>query len=140
MQTVIFRIHDDEYALPVMSVAEVIRMVALRTWPDTPAWIAGVVNLRGNVIPVIDLRKRLHFDASPLHSNTPILIVTAGNRRFGVIVDALVEVADLPDANIEQIAVTAPPQFAVQQLAHLAHRVIMILAPDRLSESALMIA
>ena len=135
MQTVIFRIQNNEYALPVTHVAEVVRMVALKTLPDAPIWLAGLVNLRGHVIPVMDLRRRLHLDAPPPESNTPILIVQTGNRQFGVIVESLVEVTDLPDANLEQVEVADIPQFAVQQVAHWERRVIMILAADKLAES-----
>ena len=128
MQTVIFRIQNNEYALPVTHVAEVVRMVALKTLPDAPIWLAGLVNLRGHVIPVMDLRRRLHLDAPPPESNTPILIVQTGNRQFGVIVESLVEVTDLPDANLEQVEVADIPQFAVQHVAQWERRVIMILA------------
>jgi len=133
MQAVIFRLHVDEYGLDVTAVTEVVRMVALTTLPDAPAWMAGVVNLRGHVIPVMDLRRRLHLPEQAPDRNTPILIVQAGEQRFGVIVDAVVEVLELPAASIEAITAPTFPQLAVQQLVHLGQRMILLLDPSRLA-------
>ncbi|MFZ1769819.1 MAG: chemotaxis protein CheW [Caldilinea sp.] len=135
MQAVIFRLQHDEYALNVTAVSEVVRMVALTPLPDAPEWIAGVVNLRGHVIPVIDLRRRLHLSVQPPDRNTSILIVQTDAQCFGMIVDALVEVLDLPAASIETITAPTTPRFAIQQLIHLDHRVILLLNPSTLSES-----
>ena len=63
MQAILFRLQADEYAFEVSAVTEAVRMVALAALPDAPEWLAGVVNMRGHIMPVIDLRRCLHLPA-----------------------------------------------------------------------------
>ncbi len=133
MQTMIFAVGAREYALDVTAIVEVVRMVALTTLPDAPDWLAGVVNLRGHVIAVMDLRRRLALPALAPHRNTPIIIAQAAGEQFGIIVDRLVEVIDLPGASVEQITGALPAHFAVHRLAHLDQRVVMVLDTTQLA-------
>lgn len=133
MHTVVFQLHDNEYGFDVATVAEVVRMVALTMLPDAPDWLAGVVNLRGHVIPVMDLRRWLHLPAAAPEINTPILIVRVEGQHFGVIADELVEVIDLPDAIIQKATAPDGTLSAVHQMARLDHRVILLLDPSKLS-------
>src|SRR5205809_5151739 len=73
-QLVVFRIEKSEYALPVGNVGEILRMVAIAPVPEAPSWLPGVINLRGKVIPVIDLRVRLGLASKPVGINTPIVV------------------------------------------------------------------
>jgi purine-binding chemotaxis protein CheW len=100
---VVFSAGGSDYALRIGDVAEVLRMVAVRPLPDSPHWQAGAVNLRGTVIPVIDLRARLGVDAV-IGLDTPILIVGKGSEQLGLIVDS---VEDLLSVTPEQ---TSSPQ------------------------------
>lgn len=135
MRAIMFRLHGDEYALEVSAVSEAVRMVALAALPDAPDWLAGVVNMRGHIMPVIDLRRRLHLPAPPPDINTPIIIVHAGNQQFGAIVDALDAVIDLPDGAVEDLAGPQAGHPALLCLAHLDDRVVKILDPSSLAAS-----
>jgi purine-binding chemotaxis protein CheW len=102
-QWVVFQLAEHEYALRLESVSEVLRMVAITPLPEAPAWLAGVINLRGQVIAVTDLRLRLGLPAPTPGLNTPIIVVEADGRQLGLIADSVVEVlaqaaepADLP--------------------------------------------
>ena len=80
-------------AFPIARILELIRMVAISPLPDAPEWIPGVINLRGTVVPVVDLRKRFGISAEPCGLETPIAIFESGDRLVGAIADAAVEVA-----------------------------------------------
>lgn len=135
MQAIMFRLQDDDYALEVSSVSEVVRMVALATLPDAPDWLAGVVNMRGHIMPVVDLRRWLHLPAPRPDLTTPIIIVHAGEQQFGAIVDALDAVIELPDVVVERLAGPQTGYAALLGLAHLDDRVIKILDPHSLAAS-----
>ena len=91
-QWVVFRLAEHEYALRLESVSEVLRMVAITPLPEAAPWLAGVINRRGRVITVIDLRVRLGLPAPAPGLTTPIIVVEADGRQLGVIADSVVEV------------------------------------------------
>jgi purine-binding chemotaxis protein CheW len=96
-QWVIFRVLSREYALRLEHVVEVLRMVAVTAAPEAPAWLLGLINLRGRVIPVIDMRARLGLPSQTPGLNTPIVVVkTEARREVGLMVDAVVELLALP--------------------------------------------
>lgn len=134
MQAIRFCLDEDEYGFDILAVLEVVRMVALTPLPDVPEWLSGVVNLRGHVIPVIDLRQRLHLPPQAPGLNTPIIIAQSAARPFGVIVDRLDTVIELDGNVVEQIATPETGQRAlVAGLAHLEHRVVKLLNVDALA-------
>ena len=87
-------------ALPTARILELIRMVAISPLPDAPEWIPGVINLRGTLVPVVDLRKRFGISAEPNGLETPIAIFESGDRLVGVIADAAVEVAAVTEDSL----------------------------------------
>ena len=91
-QWVVFRLAEQEYALRLENVSEVLRMVAITPLPEAPPWLAGMINLRGRVIAVTDLRLRLGLPAPAHGLNTPIIVVEADGRQLGLIADSVVEV------------------------------------------------
>ncbi|MFZ1404781.1 MAG: chemotaxis protein CheW, partial [Anaerolineae bacterium] len=84
VQLVVFEVGQRAYALRVEQVIEVLRMVAIAPLPDTPPWLAGMLNFRGQVIPVMDLRTRLGAPRPQPDLNTPIMVVTTGERMAGL--------------------------------------------------------
>jgi purine-binding chemotaxis protein CheW len=130
-QLVVFQLHEHEYALPATRVVEVLRMVALTPVPEAPAWLPGVLNLRGFVIPVVDLRTRLGLPADAYALNTPIIVVNGRNRRLGLIADAMVDVVALTADALEHFERSAADQSVVVALAHTGNRVILVLDADR---------
>jgi purine-binding chemotaxis protein CheW len=89
-------------AFPTIRILELIRMVAISPLPDTPEWIPGVVNLRGTMVPVVDLRKRLGIRAEPVGLDTPIAISESRGRPVGLIADAAVEVIPVTEENVSE--------------------------------------
>lgn len=105
IQIACFRLGDDLYAADIMRIREIIRPQKLTSLPKSPSFVEGVLNLRGTVIPVIDLRKRFDFPAADLDKNTRLLIVTVGRQLLGLEVDEVTEVITIHLTDIKP-----PPQ------------------------------
>jgi len=93
IQLVVFRLDEEEYAMPVEDVQVVINMTEITPVPNSPSFVAGLINLRGKVIPVIDLEKR--FGLQRNNSNIElkhVVVIDIPNSSFGVIVDEVIEV------------------------------------------------
>lgn len=101
---VTFRLAGETYALPVTSVLEILRVAGITRVPHAPPVIRGVTNMRGKVLPVVDLRVRLAMDPAELTPASRILVVTSRGRLLGLLVDAVHQVERL-DRN----AVQPPP-------------------------------
>jgi purine-binding chemotaxis protein CheW len=95
VQIVGFILGDGHYGLDIMGVEEIIRMLDITPVPRAPAFVEGIINLRGRIIPVVDLRKRLHMTPLPHSGNTRIVVMKVDERRLGFIVDKVEEVMDI---------------------------------------------
>ena len=105
IQIACFRLGEDLYAADIMRIKEIIRPQKLTSLPKSPAFVEGVLNLRGTVIPVIDLRKRFDFPVASHDKNTRLLIVAVGRQLLGLEVDEVTEVITLYVKDIKP-----PPQ------------------------------
>lgn len=100
-QLVVFKLADETYGVEISQVHEIIRMQDITKVPRTADFIEGVINLRGNVIPVIDLRKRFLFKDREDTSSTRIIIIEVENYTVGMIVDSVLEVSIVTADSIE---------------------------------------
>jgi len=100
-----FKLADEEYGLEILKVREIIGMMAITSLPRTPMFVRGVINLRGKVIPVIDLRKKFDLAGADDTDLTCIIVVdvTAQNAviQIGILVDSVSEVLDIRGEDIE---------------------------------------
>lgn len=92
LQLVTFRIGNEEYGVDILHVQEIIRMIDITRMPSTPEHIDGVINLRGNIIAVMDLRTRFGMEQKPHDSQTRIMVVNVSGTVMGFVVDAVSEV------------------------------------------------
>jgi purine-binding chemotaxis protein CheW len=100
-QLVVFQLANETYGIEISAVHEIIRLQSVTRVPRTPDFVEGVINLRGKIVPVIDLHKRFRL---PLEEETPhsrIIVVEVMGVMVGMIVDSVSEVLRLPVANIE---------------------------------------
>ncbi len=101
-----FRLADEEYGLEILKVQEIIRMQAVTRVPRTPDYVRGVINLRGKVIPVVELRKKFSFAPSEDTDKTCIIVVQISSSDvsivMGIIIDEVREVLDIAADNIEE--------------------------------------
>lgn len=102
MQLVGFKIADELFGVDILMVQEIIRSAPITAVPNSPEFVEGVINLRGDIIPVIDLRKRLNlFSDQSERIKTWILILDIGGRVSGFIVDMVTEVLKIDEGDIE---------------------------------------
>ena len=96
-----FVLAEEEYGIEILKVREIIGMMIITAVPRTPEYVKGVVNLRGKVIPVIDLRLNFGMEAGAATEQTCIIVVDVEGVEMGVMVDRVSEVLDIADEEIE---------------------------------------
>ncbi len=101
VQLVVFKIGDEEFGVEINQVREIVKLVSITRMPKAPVFIEGVVNLRGQIITVIDLAKRLDLPSTGKTDSTRIMVVEVGEDTVGMIVDSVSEVLRLSTDNIE---------------------------------------
>lgn len=92
LQLVVFSLGREEFAVEVTQVREIMRMEEITRMPKSPHFVEGIINLRGQIIAVIDLAKRLNIEAQERSGDTRIIVVEAGDVKVGMIVDSVSEV------------------------------------------------
>lgn len=101
IKVIVFQIKDKEYAIPVDRVSGIEKLMHITRVPKTVAFIKGVINLRGVITPIIDLRIRFGFEEVEYNDDTRIIIVVIDDMEVGLIVDSANDVLDIPVASIE---------------------------------------
>lgn len=101
----IFKLDGNEYGIDITKTIKIIETkIKITRVPKTPEYIKGVINLRGEIIPVMDLRKRLELSESDFTKETGIIVLKIDDISIGIIVDSVEEVLELSDSSIEGIA------------------------------------
>lgn len=136
LQLVIFRLNKEEYGLPITKVQEINRLVPITKLPQTPAFVEGIINLRGRIIPIIDLRKRFQLAAKESDDDSRIIIVEVSGQTVGVIVDSVAEVVRILRAEVEP----PPPAFIldakfIEGVGKVEDRLLILLNIDRILTS-----
>ena len=128
-QLVIFDLAEETYGVDIGSVREIIRIQEITKVPRTPEFVEGVINLRGKVIPVIDLRKRFGFGQADATKDTRIVVVDIGDNDIGVVVDAVTEVLRLAADAVEPPTglITTTDSDYLLGIAKLESRLIILL-------------
>lgn len=132
IQLVVFKLGREEYGVSILQVQEIKRITEITRVPHSPDYIKGVMNLRGSVLPVIDLKKRLNLPPEEYTDDTRIIIIKVEEITVGMIVDAVSEVTTIDQSNIE------PPQAVVGGIAadylsgvgKLENRLLILLNTD----------
>ncbi len=101
LRYVTFRLEEEVYGINVMQVQEVLRVTEIAPVPGAPHYVLGIINLRGNVVTVVDTRERLGLGAKDMEDSTRIVIIEADKMVVGILVDAVAEVVDLRTSEIE---------------------------------------
>lgn len=135
LQLVIFRLGAEEFGVPIMAVQEIVRVPEqLTKVPRTPAFVEGVINLRGAVLPVIDQRSRLGLAPLPRNDRQRIMVFTLGDHRTGFIVDSVAEVLRVPRQCLAPAPALSEAQSRmIREVARLdGQRLIMLIDPPQL--------
>jgi purine-binding chemotaxis protein CheW len=133
LQLVVFQLANETYGVDIAQVSEIRELQKITRVPRCPEFIEGIINLRGRIIPVVDLRTRFGLPAEEWTANTRIVVVEIGGNTIGVIVDAVLEVL-----NIHSEAIEPPPPVIANLdsdflfgVAKLDQRLIILLDLDR---------
>ena len=97
-----FALSNEEYGIEILRVREIIGLMDITTVPQTPDYMKGVINLRGKVIPVIDLRMKFSMQEEIHTQETCVIVVEVNNTSIGIIVDSVSEVLDIKSGDIEE--------------------------------------
>ncbi|KJR43145.1 chemotaxis protein CheW [Candidatus Magnetoovum chiemensis] len=134
MQLVTFTLGSEEYAIDILRVQEINRMISITMVPNAPAYLEGVINLRGKVIPVVNLRKKFDIEELENKQDAKIMIIDLNGVTKGIIVDAVSEVLRIPSSIVEP-----PPPMStnvdieyINGIAKLDDRLIILLNIDKL--------
>lgn len=134
LQIVVFTVEGKVLGVDILKVQEILRMVEITPFPKMPPFALGAINLRGRIVPIINLRLKLSLPDHPPDARTCIMLVRSGVQIVGFLVDEVAEVIDLPVAYLE-----APENGPVWMrsdlftgLGKLPGRLLVIINPDRL--------
>ncbi len=129
-----FHVGAEDYGIEIRHVTEIIGIQKITLVPDLPEFIMGVINLRGQVIPVMDVRCRFRMPAREYDERTCIIVVQVSGRAIGLVVDQVNEVADITEAQIEpppQVRTTCDDSY-LQGMGKLGEEVKILLDIGRL--------
>ena len=101
LQWVTFRLQEETYGINVMQVQEVLRYSEIAPVPGSPDYVLGIINLRGNVVTVIDTRSRFGLPPAEVSDNTRVVIIEAEKQVIGILVDSVAEVVYLKQSGID---------------------------------------
>ena len=132
LKLIIFKLGREEYGMDILKVQEIKRMMSITRVPSTPSFIKGVINLRGSVLPVIDLRTRLGLFEAELTEAARIIVVLVNEGVVGFIVDEVVEVTTINPQNVEAVQTLSNGLSAeyISGIAKADLRLYIMLNPD----------
>ena len=132
-QYLTFRLGDEEYGVEILKVQEIKGYSTVTPIPNMPAYLKGVMNLRGTIVPVVDLRSKFAMAATDYNQFTVIIVVTVGTKVMGLIVDAVSDVLNIPKGDIQ-----ATPDFGgqvdaryINGMAKASDKLVVLLDIDR---------
>jgi purine-binding chemotaxis protein CheW len=134
LQWVTFKLAGETYGINVMQVQEVLRYSEIAPVPGAPAYVLGIINLRGNVVTVIDTRHRFGLSSGELTDNTRIVIIEADNHVVGILVDSVAEVVYLRQSEMETAPNVGNDESAkfIQGVCHKNDELLILVELDKL--------
>jgi purine-binding chemotaxis protein CheW len=137
-QVLSFTLEQETYAVDILRVREIRGFSPVTHMPDTPSHLLGVLNLRGSIVPIVDMRRRIGIVAIEPSALTVIIVLSVegakGRREFGLVVDGVSDVVDLsPDAIKDAPEISeCDREHLISAIAHAGERMILILDIDRM--------
>ncbi len=133
-QLVVFTLGDEEFGVDIAQVREIVRLVQITYLPKAPSFIEGVVNLRGQVLAVIDLSKRLNIASKTRGEQSRIIVVEVSDNTVGMIVDSVSEVLRLSSDSVEEVPNLVETEVAehyIRGVGKLKDRLLVLLDLNR---------
>ncbi|MET1255959.1 chemotaxis protein CheW [Aliikangiella maris] len=134
LQWVTFRLSNETYGINVMQVQEVLRFTDIAPVPGAPPYVLGIINLRGNVVTVIDTCQRFGLQPIELTDNTRIVIIETNHQVIGILVDAVAEVVYLKESEIESTPNVGNDESAkfIQGVSHRGEELLILVDLNKL--------
>ncbi len=134
LQWVTFMLAGEKYGVNVMQVQEVLRYTDIAAVPGAPGYVIGIINLRGNVVSVIDTRNRFNLPSAEVNDNTRIVIIEADTHVIGILVDSVAEVVYLRQSEIETAPSIGNEESAkfIQGVSHKNDELLILIELDKL--------
>ncbi|MHC1782851.1 MAG: chemotaxis protein CheW [Anaerolineaceae bacterium] len=128
-QMVVFELGNEFYGVDIAAVEGIIKMQAITKMPQAPVFVEGITNLRGSVVPVIDLRTRFGLPRQEASKETRIITIVMDGTKIGMVVDGVSEVLSVPDDSIEPPPpmVTTVNSAFIKGIAKMTDRLVIIL-------------
>ena len=101
-QILVFNINNELYGIDILKVQEILNFIQPTPIPNCPDYLKGIINLRGTIILVIDLRARFHFEEPMNPDNCVIVVVAIGNKKYGLVVDSVSDVLTINEDDIQE--------------------------------------
>lgn len=135
-KVIVFDLNNEEYGIPVKNVKSIEKIQFITRVPKVNDFVKGVINLRGVVTPIIDLRLRFHFEEKEYNERTRIIIVTFEDKEVGFIVDSANDVIDIPSDCVESAPEVVGEQEHdyIEGIAKLDKRLLIILDLEKVLE------
>lgn len=137
VQLVTFKVGGEEFGLDVFQVHEILRFQAPTPMPRAPAFVEGVLDVRGTLVPIVDLRRRFETPAGRADEETRIVVVDHGGERLGLVVDSVTEVLRAPET-----AISPPPSYIrglaaefVRGIVRLGERLVILMELEKILSS-----
>jgi purine-binding chemotaxis protein CheW len=135
LQLVVFNIGKEEFGVEIMRVQEIIRMTSITGIPQAPAYIRGIINLRGRIIVVLNLNVIMGMETKELDENTRIIVANIDETVMGFIVDSVSEVIRLPENNVEPAPAVIASKIGteyVRGVGKMEDRLLILLDLDKM--------
>jgi purine-binding chemotaxis protein CheW len=129
-----FKLDDEEYAIEITYVIEIVGLQKITVLPDMPDYVKGVINLRGIVIPIIDVRRRFKLQDKNYNERTCIIVVKINSATLGLIVDEVSEVLNIPADKVDPSPMTGSKlqNRFIKGIGKVGEKIKMILNIDRI--------
>ncbi|VVB96958.1 CheW-like domain protein [uncultured archaeon] len=135
LQLVVFNIGKEEFGVEIMRVQEIIRMTGITRIPQAPAYIRGIINLRGKIIVVLNLNEIMGMETKEQDENTRIIVANIDETVMGFIVDSVSEVIRLPEMNVEPAPAVIASKIGteyVMGVGKMEDRLLILLDLDKI--------
>jgi purine-binding chemotaxis protein CheW len=134
LQWVTFKLAGETYGINVMQVQEVLRYSEIAPVPGAPSYVLGIINLRGNVVTVIDTRHRFGLESGEINDNTRIVIIEADSHVVGILVDSVAEVVYLRQSEVETAPNVGNDESAkfIQGVCHKNNELLILIELNKL--------
>ena len=130
---VVFHLDHEEYGVDIMKVNVIEKYQEIVKVPNSPEYIEGIINLRGEILPIFNLRKKFGLKEKPVDENTKIIVVFLGQMKVGFIVDSVSQIINIEDTQTEPAPRIVNRRY-IQSVAKVDERMIVLLDVDLMLE------